>query len=169
MVTAGPARRAKVWFVTPLSAGARRRAVARRWQRCFVKMQVLCAWCHRDGKPAYLGEREPLENPGLTHGICVSHKEQVLESLPSRSFPDTKLLIVVRQNYIPLSEHFQRCFVSVPGVKVLVDRRATDRRSASYPVTDERRVRSRRIRRGAISQQGSYTVVRFTPKVIHCP
>jgi hypothetical protein len=95
---------AKVWFVTPLSPGARGRAVARRWQRCFVKMQVLCAWCHRDGKPAFLGEREPLENPGPTHGICTSHNEQVLESLPSRSFPDTGLLIVVGQNYIPLYE-----------------------------------------------------------------
>jgi hypothetical protein len=132
-------------------------------------MQVFCAWCHRDGKPAYLGEREPLENPRPTHGVCATHKKQLLESLPSRSFPDAELLIVVRRNYIPLYEHFQRLFVSVPGVKVLMDRRATDRRSATYPITDERRVRMRRIRRGSISPQGSYTVVRFTPKVIHSP
>ena len=133
-------------------------------------MKILCAWCHRDGKPAYLGEREPLENPGPTHGVCASHKEQFLESLPSRSFPDAELLIVVHRNYIALYEHFQRWFVGVPGVKVLVDRRATDRRSATCPVTDERRrVRTRRIRRGTISPHGNYTVVRFTPKVIHSP
>ena len=138
--------------------------MARHWQWRIGKMQVLCAWCRRESKPGYLGEREPLENPGPTHGVCAHHKKQLLESLPSRSFPDAELLIVVRQNYIPLYEHFQRWFVSVPSVKVLVERRATDRRSATYPVTDERRVRTRRIRRGTISPQESYTIVRFTPK-----
>ena len=128
-------------------------------------MKILCAWCHPEGKPAYLGEREPLENPGPTHGVCASHKEQLLESLPSRSFPDAELLIVVGRNYIALYEHLQRWFVGAPDVKVLVDRRATDRRSATCPVTDERRrVRTRRIRRGTIAPNGSYTVMRFTPK-----
>src|SRR5207253_9447027 len=105
-------------------------------------MQVLCAWCHRDGKP----DREPLENPGLTHSICASHKEQALEALASRSSPDAELLIVVRQNYIPLYEHFQRWFVSVHSVRVLVDRRATDRRSSTYAVTDNGSGRARRVR-----------------------
>ena len=154
--------------MTPLSPGASR-TVAWSWHCCIVKMQVLCAWCHRDGKPAYLGEREPLENSTPTHGICASHKEQVLESLPSQSFPDAELLIVVCRNYIPLYKQLQQWFVGVPGVKVLVDRRATDRRSATYSVTDERRARTRRLRRGTISPEGSYTVVRFTPKVIYSP
>ena len=128
-------------------------------------MHVLCPWCRREGKPGYLGMREPLKNPGLTHGVCADHKEQLLESIPSRSFPETELLIIVRRNYIALYEHLQRWVVGTPGVKVLVERRATDRRSAACPVTDERRrVRTRRIRRGTISPNGSYTVMRFTPK-----
>jgi hypothetical protein len=114
--------------------------------------------------------REPLENPGLTHGVCAGHKEQLLESIPSRSFPETELLIVVRQNYIALYEHLQGWVVGAPDVKVLVDRRAADRRSATSPVTDERRrLRTRRIRQGTISPNGSYTVVRFTPKASHSP
>jgi hypothetical protein len=104
----------------------------------------------------------------LTHGVCASHKEQLLESIPSRSFPDVELLIVVRRNYIELYEHLQRWVVGSPGVQVLGERRATDRRSATCPVTDERRrVRTPRIRRGTISPHGSYTVVRFTPRVSH--
>ena len=115
------------------------------------------------GRARTIGKSTP------THGICASHKEQVLESLPSQSFPDAELLIVVCRNYIPLYKQLLQWFVSVPGVKVLVDRRATDRRSATYSVTDERRARTRRLRRGTISPEGSYTVVRFTPKVIHSP
>jgi hypothetical protein len=50
------------------------------------------------------------------------------------------------------------------GVKVIMERRAGDRRAAQYPVTDERRHRrARRIRQGEVSSLG-YTVVRFTPK-----
>ena len=113
---------------------------------------------------------EPLEDPGLTHGICADHKEQLLESMPSRSFPDAELLIVVHRNNITLYEHLQRWVAGAPAVKVLVDRRATDRRSATGPVADERRrVRRRRVRQGTLSPHGGYTVVRFTPKVGHSP
>src|SRR2546422_1020840 len=68
--------------------GARNRDVA--------KIQVICAWCRHEGKPGYLGEREPFDNPAPTHGVCLRHREQFLESLPSTSFPDAELLIVVR-------------------------------------------------------------------------
>jgi hypothetical protein len=59
-------------------------------------MKVICAWCLSEGKPGDLGEREPLEDPGVTHSICAGHTDQLLETLPSRSFPDSALLIVVR-------------------------------------------------------------------------
>ena len=112
--------------------------------------------------------REPLENPGLTHGICAEHQAQLLESIPSRSFPNAELLIVVHRNNITLYEHLQRWVGDAPAVKVLLDRRATDRRSATGPVADERRRgRRRRIRQGTISPHGGYTVVRFTPKISH--
>jgi hypothetical protein len=113
---------------------------------------------------------EPLENSALTHGICADHMEQFLESIPSRSFPDAELLIVVHRNNITLYEHLQRWVAGAPAVKVLVDRRATDRRSATGPVADERRrAKTRRIRQGTISPDADYTVVRFTPNVSHSP
>jgi len=43
--------------------------------RCILKMLVFCAWCQRDGKPGYLGEREPprlersASNSPATHPI----------------------------------------------------------------------------------------------------
>ena len=45
------------------------------------EMRILCAWCCHEGQPGYLGEREPLDNPEPTHGVCAYHKAQVLESL----------------------------------------------------------------------------------------
>lgn len=139
--------------------------MARHWQRCTTAMKVLCAWCRREGKPGDLGEREPLEDPESTHGICADHTEQLLEALPSLSFPDAELLIVVRRNDTALHD-ILRSFASVLGAKVIVDRRMGDRRSEQGPVTDERRrVRTRRIRQGTISPLGVYTAVRFTPKV----
>jgi len=134
-------------------------------------MKVFCAWCCRDGRPGYLGEREPLENPEPTHGVCAHHKAQLLESLPSRSFPDAELLIVVRRNNTVLYEHLKRSFAAVSRVKVIVDRRVTDRRAAPCQISDERRhVRTgRRIRQGTISSLGGFMIVRFTPKEIIPP
>jgi hypothetical protein len=133
-------------------------------------MKVVCAWCLREGKLGDLGEREPLKNPGVTHSICASHTDQLLETLPSRSFPEAALLIVVRRNDTALYEHLEWSFTAVPGVKVIADRRTADRRSAQDPVRDDRRrVSTRRVRQGRISPVGGYTVVRFTPKVSHSP
>jgi hypothetical protein len=129
-------------------------------------MKVVCAWCLREGKPGDLGEREPLEDLAVTHSICAGHTDQLLEALPSRSFPDVALLIVVRRNETALYEHLEWSFTAVPGVKVIADRRTADRRSAQDPVRDDRRrVSTRRIRQGRISPVGGYTVVRFTPQV----
>jgi hypothetical protein len=120
-----------------------------------VDMRVLCAWCCREGQLGYLGEREPLDNPEPTHGICGYHKVQVLESLPSRSFPDAELLIVVRRGNPVLYEQLERMFATVPRVKVIVDRRMCD---------EPRHERTRRIRSGTISPLGDFTTLRFTPK-----
>src|SRR2546425_12113282 len=91
-------------------------------------MKVICSLCEREGKPGYLGEREPLDNPAVTHGLCSPHTEQLLESIPSRSFPDAELLIVVRPNDTELYEYLQRSFAGVHHVKVIVERRGGDRR-----------------------------------------
>ncbi len=36
-------------------------------------MTVVCAWCQRLGRPAVLGEKEPLDMAVITHGICDEH------------------------------------------------------------------------------------------------
>ena len=118
-------------------------------------MRVLCAWCCREGQPGYLGEREPLDNPEPTHGVCPHHKAQLLESLPSRSFPDAELLIVVRRERTPLYQQLAWLFAAVPHVKVILDRRVAD---------EQRHERTRRLRTGTLSPLGDFTLVRFTPK-----
>jgi len=119
-------------------------------------MRIFCAWCCRDGQPGYLGEREPLDNPEPTHGICARHTAQLLEALPSRSFPDAELLIVVRRDNTVLYEQLRRWFAAKSRVKVIVDRRLVDERGHE---------RTRRIRTGTISALGDFTIVRFTPRV----
>ncbi len=131
--------------------------VARSWQRRLVRMKVVCASCEREGKPSYLGEREPYDNPATTHGICSRHKEQALEALPSESFPDAEMLIVVRRNDTDLYEYLLQRFAGVPGVRVIQERRQPDR-----PV-DERDRKERRIRQVMVSSLG-YTIVRFKRK-----
>jgi hypothetical protein len=66
-----------------------------------------------------------------------------------------------------LYEYLKRSFAAESRVKMIVDRRATDRRAAPCQESDDRRrhVRTRRIREGTISPLGDFTVVRFTPKV----
>jgi hypothetical protein len=117
-------------------------------------MKVVCASCEREGKPSYLGEREPYDNPSTTHGICSRHKEQALEALPSLSFPDAEMLIVVRPHDTALYEYLLQRFAGVPGVKVILERRQPDRS------VDECERKERRIRQGTASALG-YIVVRF--------
>src|SRR2546430_16694229 len=45
-------------------------------------MRVLCAWCLKENKPepeALIGEREPLEDRGDSHGICRDHRRDLEE------------------------------------------------------------------------------------------
>jgi hypothetical protein len=121
------------------------------------RMKVVCAACEREGKPSYLGEREPYDNSAVTHGMCSRHKEQALEALPSQSFPDAEMLIIVRPNDTDLYEYLLRRFVGVRGVRVILERRRADRR------VGERVPNERRIRQGTVSALG-YTVVRFKRK-----
>jgi hypothetical protein len=138
--------------------------LARHWHSRIVKMKAICAWCESEGRPCDLGEREPFYSPATTHCICADHQKRLLELLPSKSFPDAEVLIVVRPNDTALHDHLQRAFAGICGVKVIMERRAGDRRAAQCPVADERRHRrARRIRQGEVSSLG-YTVVRFTPK-----
>jgi hypothetical protein len=131
-----------------------------------IEMKILCAWCCREGRPAYLGEREPIENTEATHGVCAHHKALLLESLPSRSFPETEVLFVVHRGNTALYERLKLSLAEMSHVAVIVDRRrVSDRRAAAGPSPNERRhVRTRRIREGTPSPLGDFTVLRFTPK-----
>src|SRR5437879_7123416 len=90
------------------------------------------AQSHRqsEGRPSDLGEREPFYNHATTHCICAYHQRRLLELLPSKSFPDAEVLIVVRPNDTALHDHLQRAFAGMRAVKVIMERRAGDRRAA---------------------------------------
>jgi hypothetical protein len=36
-------------------------------------MIVVCAWCQSLGRAAVLREKEPQEDPAVSHGICDDH------------------------------------------------------------------------------------------------
>src|SRR5262249_4453389 len=112
----------------PRSAAAKKSGIT--WHSpCLgsVKMIVTCAWCQNEGRPAALGERAPLDNPAETHGICRRHTLDLLNKMPSRSFPGVRLLLVVGAKETGLYEHLQRELAGVSGVKVMLDRRRGDR------------------------------------------
>jgi len=123
-------------------------------------MIVTCAWCQNEGRPATLGERAPLDNPAETHGICRRHTLDLLNKMPSRSFPGVRLLLVVGAKETGLYEHLQRELAGVSGVKVMLDRRRSDRRAEQQAVADEHGGLDRRIRQGEVSALG-YTIIRF--------
>ena len=123
-------------------------------------MRVTCAWCQREGQPASLGERAPLDDPAETHGICRRHTLGLLDRLPSRSFPGVRLLLVVSSRESGLYEHLQRELAGVSGVKVMLERRRAERRLEPQSVPDEQRRIERRLRQGEVSALG-YTVIRF--------
>src|SRR5262245_27094824 len=128
-------------------------------------MYVLCAWCNREGQFGYLGEREPLENPLPTHGLCATHKAKLLESMPCRSFPEVELLIVVRRDCMASYERLRRLFAGTNRARVILDRRVADRRVLPDQQSPERRrFRRRRIREGRTSPFDDFLVVRFTPR-----
>ena len=134
-------------------------------------MYVLCAWCNREGQFGFLGEREPLDNPLPTHGLCAAHKTKLLEALPSRSFPEVEVLIVVRRDCIASYERLSRLFEGTSRAKVILDRRVADRRvlpDQEFPER-RRRFRRRRIREGRTSPFDDFLVVRFTPRAPAAP
>ena len=124
-------------------------------------MRVTCAWCQREGEPASLGERAPLDDPAETHGICRRHTLGLLDRLPSRSFPGVRLLFVVSQHEAVLYQNLQRELAGVSGVRVMLDRRQRERRVEHQTVPDDHRRDDRRVRQGEVSALG-YTVIRFS-------
>jgi len=126
-------------------------------------MKVVCASCRVEGRSGDLGQKAPLDDPSETHGYCPRHAALLLASLPSLSFPDVELLIVVRRPDVPLFEYLQHRLAEVRGVKVILERRGGDRRRDLRQRAPDRRRLRRRLRLGQASSLG-YTVVRFRPR-----
>jgi hypothetical protein len=126
-------------------------------------MKVICASCRVEGRPGDLGQKAPFDDPAETHGYCPRHAALLLAALPSLSFPDVELLIVVRRHDVALFEYLQRRLDGVRGVKVILERRGADRRHELRPRAPDRRRLRRRLRLGQASSLG-YTVVRFRPR-----
>jgi hypothetical protein len=118
-------------------------------------VKVICAWCRREGKPGFIGERDPLDNPDETHGICGLHAKRVIEALPSQSFPGVRLLVVVSPKEADLARYLEDSFATISDVKVIVDRRRGECRRTSVATAVERRRRA-----GRVSPLG-YRLVRF--------
>ena len=123
-------------------------------------MKIVCAWCERDGVPAVMGEREPLDDPGVTHGICPRHMTLVLSTLPSGSFQGVDLLVIVRPSDRALFEHLLWATSGVPDIRAIMERRRGERRRHIETSVSERRERERRLMLGQVSAMG-YTMVRL--------
>jgi hypothetical protein len=123
-------------------------------------MKIICASCRVEGRSGDMGEKAPFDDPSETHGYCARHTAQLLATLPSHAFPDVDLLIVVRRRDQTLYDYLQSRLAGVRGVKVLLERRAGDRRHGAYAPSRDRRRLERRLRAGLASSLG-YTIVRF--------
>ena len=112
--------------------------------------------------PADLGEREPLEDPVETHGLCQRHLTEFLGAAHSRPMAGLRLLIVVKRGDQNLYEYLTRAMAGVEGVRVLVDRRHDDRRAEARSTPGEGRQADRRRSRGVVQSMGC-TFIRFPP------
>jgi hypothetical protein len=81
-------------------------------------MVTVCAWCER-----YMGSREPLHDPAVTHGICD-------ECLGRESLGQMPVLVVSRER-APAIPMLQALLRGAPEIAIVVDRRNADRRRSN--------------------------------------
>ena len=85
-------------------------------------MRAWCAWCQEEGKPGFLGERAPLDDPSDTHGICDHHRTMLLAALPPRpaagpARPLRRMLLVLDPDAVELYQYLTRSFAGLKGVE----------------------------------------------------
>src|SRR5437870_10336243 len=78
-------------------------------------MKAWCAWCQEEGKPGFLGERPPLDDPSDTHGICDHHRTMLLAALPQRpatapARPVRRMLLILDPDSVELYRYLTRSF-----------------------------------------------------------
>jgi hypothetical protein len=78
-------------------------------------MVTICAWCQR-----FLGTKEPLADPSLTHGICrTCSLRQQLDGSPT---------LVVSRDRAGAVPFLMGLLNGMPEIRVVVDRRRGERR-----------------------------------------
>src|SRR5215468_1686543 len=78
-------------------------------------MVTVCAWCQR-----FMGIKEPLTDPSLTHGICQTCTlRQQVGNLPT---------LVISRDRADALPFFRRLLRGTPEIQVVVDRREGERR-----------------------------------------
>jgi hypothetical protein len=126
-------------------------------------LKAVCAWCEHDRRRASNGEglTPPAERP--THGICPRHEQEMLASVPSRSFPGVEFLIVVERPATALYDQVQCAIGGLKGVAVIVDRRVGPRRREEDTAVDIRRERRHgdRRRRQPVASGPGYIVLQL--------
>lgn len=122
-------------------------------------MKAFCAWCRGEGLVGFLGEREPLDDPGETHGICSRHAAALLAEVAGRPRSGVRTLIVLHPREVALYEYLRRRLAPVKDVEVIFDRRRGERRTARRGIDTERRTGERRRRGRSLSPLG-YLIVR---------
>jgi hypothetical protein len=50
-------------------------------------MTVVCAWCQHQGRLTVLREKEPLDYPVISHGICEEHAVAFLAEIRAQRAP----------------------------------------------------------------------------------
>ena len=55
-----------------------------------VAMTVVCAWCQHQGRMTVLREKEPLDYPVVSHGICEEHAVAFMDEIRAQ-IPSTSL------------------------------------------------------------------------------
>jgi hypothetical protein len=81
-------------------------------------MVTICAWCQR-----YLGTKEPLADPSLTHGICKTcAMRQQLGGSPT--------LVISRERADALP-FLTGLLHGMPEIRIIVDRRRGERRRST--------------------------------------
>src|SRR5215468_9974571 len=97
-------------------------------------MITVCAWCQR-----FMGMKEPLTDPSLTHGICQTCTlRQQVGALPT---------LVISRDHADALPFFRRLLRGTPEIQVVVDRRAGERRQVrlATQVREAAEVRDRRL------------------------
>jgi len=117
-----------------------------------------------EGVPDYLGEREPLENPGDTYGVCPRHMAQVLTAPRAKlAASGPPLIVVVEAQDRSLYDYLTRGLATVEGVQVILERRQGERRTSPASVNVERRQGDRRQLRQVVQFMGCTFIRLSTP------